>query len=595
MRSQEDILNDVRRNRFEERDTNILQTNNLISNTSANKQLGENNRPNQYDLQRSSIKIMINNNSDDADNTDNAVTTHGIASNQQLEWQCPKVFPADSATVSMPATVVLGSKYINLTKNLAENHRNEKNVENHSWFNNNHNANNISIQSMNAISTTYVNSNSGNNNPPELLLTKINNNILSQRNLEHYTKLLPTTSLAMAINHHNHNVNINDIDLSDNYLHQTIENNIKNNTGELSTNNTHKVSMEAIFNVCNEYTNGSQYQFQHYPQNQSLSLSTTTAATSNELTLSPIVQNRIKTNGSLSRERKSPFHHEVTNASIPMLNHQNISSQQQQDFFTPRESTCVAEKLQTDFKNSHLASFCQKVAGNNNADIVSNDTETQGIGATYRQSALNSKSSYEDIISGRSLMKSPRTKIRTTYMSPMGSPPKKDYASPISSVVSRKSIENDQQPNFNKNINKDNSENYERMDKLTISTNPKREQNNYKDINGNSNRNLRKSLSSSTIFNSHNNASLSSSLFELNKCCSQNTSFSMFDATESLFTAGVVKPTTDGSNNDLLQQISCLQEQIKRLKEEEKSILNEVSEKVLNYFDIEFLYLLHYR
>ncbi|EDW27542.1 GL20220 [Drosophila persimilis] len=55
---------------------------------------------------------------------------HSSGGYEQQQLECPKVFTSDLVTVNMPAKDVLGQKYASFARNLAENHRNEKQMNN---------------------------------------------------------------------------------------------------------------------------------------------------------------------------------------------------------------------------------------------------------------------------------------------------------------------------------------------------------------------------------------------------------------------------------------------------------------------------------
>ncbi|XP_073829437.1 uncharacterized protein [Musca autumnalis] len=147
-------------------------------------------------------------------------------------WQCPKVFSSDLVTVNMPAKDVLGQKYANFAKNLAENHRKDKNI------NEKHNEN---LFANNIPTSTAAKSN---HNESMEFLSKVQNTSTPQKSSEEESERQA-------------------FDNSD-YL-------------------------EDMLQICTEYA-------ERQDRSGGGSLSS-----------SPIIQNRIKTNGSLPREKKSPF------------------------------------------------------------------------------------------------------------------------------------------------------------------------------------------------------------------------------------------------------------------------------------------------
>ncbi|XP_061392215.1 pleckstrin homology-like domain family B member 2 [Musca vetustissima] len=142
-------------------------------------------------------------------------------------WQCPKVFSADLVTVNMPAKDVLGQKYANFAKNLAENHRKDKNI------NTKHSEELF-------------------NNVPQQAGIRLNDS------MEFLSKVQNTSTPQ------------------------------KSNAGEKGTSFDSSDYLEDMLKICTEYAERQE-------------------RSSGSLSSSPIVQNRIKTNGSLPREKKSPF------------------------------------------------------------------------------------------------------------------------------------------------------------------------------------------------------------------------------------------------------------------------------------------------
>ncbi|XP_075155300.1 uncharacterized protein LOC142228694 [Haematobia irritans] len=208
-------------------------------------------------------------------------------------WQCPKVFTADLVTVNMPAKDVLGQKYASFAKNLAENHRNDKNVIT---------KNNDGL---------YANIPQFSSNTDSEFLTKVSNTHTPQKSVEIGKPKSETPAFD-----------------SKDYL-------------------------EDMLRLCTEYTDR---------QDRSGGSSSS----------SPIVQNRIKTNGSLPREKKSPFHQEF-----------NVGSENS----SPNCKSSGYENVRTFYQPR---SECE------------NATNTTSSG-------------YENV---KFIPQSPRTKIRTNCLSP---------------------------------------------------------------------------------------------------------------------------------------------------------------------------------
>ncbi|XP_065363816.1 pleckstrin homology-like domain family B member 1 [Calliphora vicina] len=215
-----------------------------------------------------------------------------------MGWQCPKVFTADLVTVNMPAKDVLGQKYASFAKNLAENHRKDKN-----------------INVLNASDHIYNNITLNNSlSKSKELLNKANN-----------------TSTPLKSN----DLQRNDRD-----------------------------PLEDMLKICTEYTDRQDRSY---------------TGGSSSITSSPIVQNRIKTNGSLPRDKKSPFY-------------QELQSSFQGSNSSLSQSPKSYQKSSSGYENVQLLQ-------QNRVEIVS----------------TNKSSGYENV---RLVPQSPRTKIRTNCMSP---------------------------------------------------------------------------------------------------------------------------------------------------------------------------------
>lgn len=216
-----------------------------------------------------------------------------------MGWQCPKVFTADLVTVNMPAKDVLGQKYASFAKNLAENHRKDKNI---SVLNtNDHIYNNLTQNKNNSLSKSKE------------ILNKVN-----------------STSTPLKSN---------DTQLND------------------------KDPLEDMLKICSEYTDRQDRSY---------------TSGSGSVTSSPIVQNRIKTNGSLPRDKKSPFYQELQNSY-----HGSNSN--------------LSQSPKSYQKSSGYENV--QVLQQNRVEIVSS----------------NKSSGYENV---KLVPQSPRTKIRTNCMSP---------------------------------------------------------------------------------------------------------------------------------------------------------------------------------
>ncbi|XP_032307812.1 uncharacterized protein LOC6505223 isoform X1 [Drosophila ananassae] len=200
-----------------------------------------------------------------------------INNSSAYELECPKVFTSDLVTVNMPAKDVLGQKYASFARNLAENHRNEKQLNNQYAKGVGSHGGYWNVPSNAAIYKEHhqqqQNQQQLQNQPQSQpdLLTKVNN--------DRYDRYPKTGGLQI-------------------YSMNSVNSEINN--GLVSGNNSVNGSgpeLEDMLKICTEYAD----------RNNSINPPHNTSSTSS-ITSSPIVQNRIKTNGSLPRDKnKSPF------------------------------------------------------------------------------------------------------------------------------------------------------------------------------------------------------------------------------------------------------------------------------------------------
>ncbi|XP_055911340.1 pleckstrin homology-like domain family B member 1 isoform X2 [Eupeodes corollae] len=291
---------------------------------------------------------------------------------------CPKVFTADSITVNTPAKDVLGPKYANFAKNLAENHRNEKNQKMNNYVNipatsflqqhqhqqQQHQHHNNSNHNS---SSPSINGGSAGGNE---ILAKVNNNLSSNsRNTTPYDKYPKTYGGLQLFPMNGVNTEINNS--SSSYHSVTYDSLTAHNSSQQNISAQENERLEEILKICTEYER----------QNSSI-------------TSSPIVQNRIKTNGSLPREKKGPFYD---------LSPQHAGGHSK--VFFPDKS-----KSSSGYENVRLI-------GDRRVEIGGGSGS--GGGTPSSGSCIGSpKSGYENVIVGKYVPQSPRTKIRTTCMSP---------------------------------------------------------------------------------------------------------------------------------------------------------------------------------
>lgn len=284
-------------------------------------------------------------------------------------FQCPKVFTADLVTVNMPAKDVLGQKYQKFAQNLAEHQRNEKNLNN-AWTNSTQNQIN---------NTAKLNGNIYDNIP-------LNSKVLQQQENKSPTTTTKNSDYLVKLKnaHEGHKATLNAYDRYPKmgnmqiFPMTTINNEIntsletKEYNGNISRDET--VHLDDMLKICSEYTD-------RQNQNQN-------SSTCGSINSSPIVQNRIKTNGSLPRDKKSPFHSDQA-----VKNNLNNLSASSHD-----HSSNASNSFSTGYENVRL--------------VGQNRVELNG------QLVSSPKSSYENVVIGKYVPQSPRTKIRTNCMSP---------------------------------------------------------------------------------------------------------------------------------------------------------------------------------
>lgn len=304
---------------------------------------------------------------------------------------CPKVFAADLVTVNMPAKDVLGQKYANFAKNLAENHRNDKNaspVRNNQLNNSirgggqNSTGNYVNIPSTSNFIQNTSASGSGE------FLAKVNNtaplrsaNVANHHSVTAYDRYpKPGTYGGLQIYPMNGvNTEINSNSANSSPLHrlqyESSPSMQRKNLSNLSSSENE--CLEDMLKICTEYSDR---------QNQSCAAS---------LTSSPIVQNRIKTNGSLPRDKKSPFYFELSASQL-----QQSVSGSSNNLSTQAHIGLASVSISSGYENVRLVS--------------QNRIEIGG----QTQCPSSPKTGYENVVIGKYVPQSPRTKIRTTCMSP---------------------------------------------------------------------------------------------------------------------------------------------------------------------------------
>lgn len=270
-------------------------------------------------------------------------------------FHSPKVFTADSVTVNAPAKDVLGTKFNNFTKNFTQMFtKNDKNMD---------------------VRNNLQRSNNENN----CVLTKVNNLSAASPKIQpssacydRYPKPGSYGSLQVfPMNGINSEINNTSVDDSEVHRQRAQIERLK----EQEISMAEHERLEEILKMCADFER----------QNQNIQSS-------------PIVQNRIKTNGSLPRDKKSPF-----------ADHDTI---QQTLFFppTPNGST---------IKSSGYENV--KFGPNGRVELSKSPSRYDNVN-TSQSTPTNG---YENVnMTKKYIPQSPRTKIRTC-VSPKKEPAKK--------------------------------------------------------------------------------------------------------------------------------------------------------------------------
>ncbi|XP_075166215.1 uncharacterized protein LOC142238424 [Haematobia irritans] len=286
--------------------------------------------------------------------------------------QCPKVFTADLVTVNLPAEDVLGQKYTRFAKNMmAESQRNEKNINNAKR--------NISQQAKS-------NNNIYDNVP---MHTEKKNNSDSQRQAlnayDRYPKLgnlqiFPMNSINNEMNTTTSPGGQSSTPLS---VYNRLDDRRDDEYNEIS--NDERNHLDDMLKICTEYTDRQNHN--HNPSGGN---------GGGNITSSPIVQNRIITNGSLPRERKSPFQHDSQKSSFDG-SFNNVSA-----------SAMGNDNMDVSYSGS---------SGYENVRVLG-PKRIEINGQQQHQHSHAGGENYENVVVGKYVPQSPRTKIRTTCMSP---------------------------------------------------------------------------------------------------------------------------------------------------------------------------------
>ncbi|XP_061395837.1 dual specificity protein kinase splA-like, partial [Musca vetustissima] len=310
--------------------------------------------------------------------------------------QCPKVFTADLVTVNLPAEDVLGKKFTpKYVQTMAEAQRNEKNLLNaRRNFNqskqNNNIYDNVPLTSVAAMAAGASSSPKHHHQDHENS-TKVKNNAYDRYPKLGHLQIFPMNSINSEMNTNTTTSPSQGVASPTNNSNTatplSIYNNFQNSKagdqGKTKTiSNNEKEHLDDMLKICSEYTDR---------QNQVAPNATNnnTNASSNS---SPIVQNRIITNGSLPRERKSPFQNNDMQKSFEgSFNNLSVTG------------TTSADNPSENIYNS---------SGYENVRVLGpKRVEING-------QSNSSMENYENVVVGKYVPQSPRTKIRTTCMSP---------------------------------------------------------------------------------------------------------------------------------------------------------------------------------
>ncbi|XP_061392101.1 pleckstrin homology-like domain family B member 1 [Musca vetustissima] len=314
--------------------------------------------------------------------------------------QCPKVFTADLVTVNLPAEDVLGKKFTpKYVQTMAEAQRNEKNLLNaRRNFNqskqNNNIYDNVPLTSVAAMAAGASSSPKHHHQDHENS-TKVKNNAYDRYPKLGHLQIFPMNSINSEMNTNTTTSPSQGVASPTNNSNTatplSIYNNFQNSKagdqGKTKTiSNNEKEHLDDMLKICSEYTDR---QNQVAPNGGG---NTTINNNSTPNNSSPIVQNRIITNGSLPRERKSPF--------------QNNDMQKSFEGSFNNLSNTGGNSADNPCENIYNSSGYEnvRVLGPKRVEINGQSN--------------SSMENYENVVVGKYVPQSPRTKIRTTCMSP---------------------------------------------------------------------------------------------------------------------------------------------------------------------------------
>ncbi|KAH8284254.1 hypothetical protein KR044_001225 [Drosophila immigrans] len=290
--------------------------------------------------------------------------------------QCPKVFSSDLVTVNMPARDVLGQKYASFARNLAENHRSDKQLNNQ--------------YAKNALPAGIGNSSGYCNVPSNAAIYR-----QQQQQQQHHQQSLQQqqqqqTELLSKVNNV-HNAGYDRYPKPGTYTAGGLQIYAMNG---INTELNSGVELEDMLKICTEYADRQQEQQREREREREHNSSSCSNSNSNHgnangssITSSPIVQNRIKTNGSLPRDKKSPFQQHAAGSNSNLALVSSSSGYENVRLLAPNRVEINGQL--------HVA----------NSSVVTSTAATVAATTTTTESQ-------------KYVPQSPRTKIRTNCMSP---------------------------------------------------------------------------------------------------------------------------------------------------------------------------------
>ncbi|KAH8411626.1 hypothetical protein KR215_007694 [Drosophila sulfurigaster] len=319
--------------------------------------------------------------------------------------QCPKVFSSDLVTVNMPARDVLGQKYASFARNLAENHRSDKQLNNQYAKN----------QLPGGSNVNGIGHNAGYCNVPSnaAIFKQQQQHQQQQAQAQHpQSQSVPAAELLTKVN----NVGYDRYPKPGTYTAGGLQIYAMNG---INTELNSGVELEDMLKICTEYADRQQEQQRERERDRDRELNSSSNhgmhnassgnANGSSITSSPIVQNRIKTNGSLPRDKKSPFQ-QLASAGGSSSNLALVSST------SGYENVRLLGPNRVEINGQlHVSSSAASASVSSSTAAAAVATATVGNGAT--------NSNHESGTSGgggggKYVPQSPRTKIRTNCMSP---------------------------------------------------------------------------------------------------------------------------------------------------------------------------------